>query len=115
MTDTITPDEYRQQVAADMSEDTLQERIEQLAVELGWLRYHTYDSRRSAAGFPDLVMVRRGRIVWRELKSMKGRVSADQRTWLDALEKANADVGVWRPIDLLDGTVLAELMKEPAA
>jgi len=114
VTETITPSQYREQVAGDMSEDTLQTRIEQLAKELGWLRYHTYDSRRSAAGFPDLVMVRRGRIVWRELKSMKGRVSADQRKWLDALETANADVGIWRPIDLLDGTVQAELMKEPA-
>lgn len=113
MTDTITPDEYRQQLAADMSEDTLQTRVEQIARELGWRHYHTYNSRRSQPGFPDLVMVRRGRIVWRELKSMKGRVSADQRKWLDALEKANADVGVWRPIDLLDGTVLADLMKEP--
>lgn len=114
MTAVITASGYRQQLAADMAEDTLQTRVEQIARELGWLRYHTYDSRRSAAGFPDLVMVRRGRIVWRELKSMKGRVSSDQRKWLDALEKANADVGIWRPIDLLDGTVLAELMKEPA-
>lgn len=113
MTNTLTTSEYREQLAANMSEDTLQTRVEQLARELGWLRYHTYDSRRSQAGFPDLVMVRRGRIVWRELKTMKGRVSADQRKWLDALETANADVGVWRPIDLLDGTILAELMKEP--
>jgi hypothetical protein len=114
VTNTITSSEYRQQIAADMTEATLQTRVEQIALELGWLRYHTYDSRRSQAGFPDLVMVRRGRIVWRELKSMKGKVSTDQRKWLDALEKANADVGVWRPTDLLDGTVLAELMREPA-
>ena len=27
------------------------------AVPAGWMVYHTYDSRRSTAGFPDLVLV----------------------------------------------------------
>lgn len=109
----ITTSQYRDQVAAAMSEDELQAKVEALAREFGWIFYHTHDSRRSQKGFPDLVMVRRGRIIWRELKTMTGKPTPEQRTWLDALAKANADVGIWRPIDLLNETVLAELMKEP--
>lgn len=35
----------------------------------GWLVYHTHDSRRSAEGFPDLVMLRLSRMVVAELKT----------------------------------------------
>lgn len=113
MTLPLTTTQYRQHQADAMSEDTLQTRVEQLARELGWIHYHTYNSRRSQPGFPDLVLVRRGRIVWRELKTSRGKPSADQKKWLDALAVANADVGIWRPIDLLNETILDELTKEP--
>lgn len=69
----------------------------------GWIAYHTHDARRSNPGFPDLVLVRRERLVFAELKSDKGRERPDQTVWLDALEvveKAAPDaVGVylWRP------------------
>lgn len=109
MTRSMTTTQYRQVIADEMPEDTLQARVEELAVELGWLIYHTYDSRRSRAGFPDVVMIRGNRIMWRELKAAKGEVSEEQRTWIEALTKARADVGVWRPAHLLDGTILAEL------
>lgn len=115
MTKPMTTSEYRDYVAAGMAEADLQSRVERLARELGWLIYHTHDSRRSQAGFPDLVLVRRGRLVWRELKTMKGKVTPEQQEWLDALTVANADVGVWRPIDLLDETILDELTAERAA
>ena len=32
--------------------------VVELAKRFGWLLYHTHNSRRSASGFPDLVMVR---------------------------------------------------------
>ena len=51
----------------------------------GWLVYHTFDSRRSGAGFPDLFMVRGNRAVAIECKASKGRVTDDQRRWLQAL------------------------------
>lgn len=59
----------------------------------------THDSRRSPAGFPDLVLVHpiKRRTIFRELKAMKGRVSAAQVQWLDALASAGQDAGVWRP------------------
>lgn len=51
-----------------------------------WHAYHTHDSRRSAAGFPDLVLVKPPRLLFLETKSESGRVTAAQQTWLTALE-----------------------------
>jgi len=75
----------------------------------GWLVYHTHDSRHSAAGFPDLVLVRAGRLVFAELKrnarterAQARQVTADQAAWLAALGDVKADaveVYVWRPVD----------------
>lgn len=95
-----------------MSEKNFQTRVIQLAKFHGWeLVYHTHDSRRSVPGFPDLVLVssRRGRVMFRELKASKGRVSPEQREWLAALGVAGQDVGIWKPADLLDGSIVAEL------
>lgn len=63
------------------------------------LVYHVYDSRRSNPGFPDLVILGTRGVLWRELKSAKGRTSKDQKTWIAALERAGEDVAVWRPED----------------
>lgn len=65
----------------------------------GWLVYHTYDSRRSEPGFPDLTLVRRGRVIFAEVKRQKGKVSVHQQAWLHALAGAGAEVYVWRPSD----------------
>lgn len=111
MAELVTIDEYQRQVAAEMRENALQDQIEALAFDLGWLTYHTHDSRRSDPGWPDLAMVhpKRGRFIVRELKTMRGRVSADQRKWLDGLTAAGIDAGVWRPIDYVNRTVEHEL------
>ena len=37
-----------------------------------WLCYHTHDSRHSAAGFPDLLLVRGRRLMAAELKTARG-------------------------------------------
>jgi hypothetical protein len=71
---------------------------------LGWRVYHTYDSRRSNPGFPDLVLVRDGFALFIELKAEKGRVSIAQQEWIDALdlvagETDRVGVFVWRPSD----------------
>lgn len=95
-----------------MAEKPFQARVIQLAKFHGFeLVYHTHNSQRSAPGFPDLVMVstRHKRILYRELKSTKGRVSADQQAWLDALSACGQDAGMWRPADLLSGLIVAEL------
>lgn len=65
----------------------------------GWLVYHTHDSRRSAAGFPDLVLVRAGVLIFAELKTAKGRLSFQQEEWLEVLRETHACVFLWRPAD----------------
>lgn len=104
--------EYLADVAAAMKEDALQAKVIAVARDLGFLAYHTHDSRRSERGWPDLVLVHptRGRLLYRELKQEERYPTADQRKWLDALRVAGADVGVWRPLDLLEQRVHAELL-----
>lgn len=96
--------EFRQQLGKSMTERQLQEHVVALAKQLGWMVYHTYDSRRSQPGFPDLVLVR-GVVLYRELKAVNGVLSPEQKAWLQCLRVAGADAGVWRPWHLLDGTV----------
>lgn len=138
----MTPDQYRAEYAARMTEAQLQaavlgtRRRPGLADSLGWLGYHTHRSDRSPAGFPDLVLVHpgRARLAFAELKRQKGaNPSPAQREWLDALgviadrvvrpgtapaavpeqitgkPVASVDVYLWRPLDLLDGTIEAAL------
>ena len=64
---------------------------------MGWRCYHPHDSRRSRAGFPDLVMVRRPRVIFAELKSERGKLSRDQFDWLGALDQCGQEVYVWKP------------------
>ena len=85
--------------AALVSERDFQAAVVELAHLQGWRTYHTHDSRRSAAGFPDLTLARGSRLVFVELKSERGRVTSDQRGWLDALGETPAEVYVWRPAD----------------
>ena len=81
----------------DVLEKDWQKQVRELAQTLGWRRaYHTFDSRRSDTGFPDLVLVR-DRVVFLELKREKGKVSPDQREWLRALTAAKAEVYLARP------------------
>jgi len=51
------------------------------------------------AGFPDLVLARRGHIIFMELKSEKGKLSREQESWLDALEGPGVVVDVFKPSD----------------
>lgn len=104
-----TPTDELLRRAKTMTENDLQSCIENTARYRGWRTYHTHDSRRSQAGFPDLVLVRGTRILWRELKTMTGRLRPEQHAWLNDLTTAGADASIWRPIDWLDGTIDREL------
>jgi len=92
------PATARQVLDRHVTEGQLQRQVLELARLRGWLAFHDYDSRRSESGFPDLVMVRE-RVVFAELKSATGRLSAAQRQWLDRLTTAGAEVYCWRPSD----------------
>jgi hypothetical protein len=82
--------------AAPVSEKRFQAKVIQLAKLQGWAVYHTYDSRRSSPGLPDLILVRE-RVLWRELKTDVGRLTTDQLAWIARLKDGQADVDVWRP------------------
>lgn len=72
-----------------------QQAIIDLAKLRGWLVYHTHDSRRSAPGFPDLVLVRGKRILYREIKVGSRKPTPEQIRWIDALQAAGQDAKVW--------------------
>ena len=67
---------------------------------LGLPYYHTYRSRRSEPGFPDVVIVSRPKVIFAELKAETGVVSLAQQSWLDALGGCNKiETYLWRPDD----------------
>jgi len=71
--------------------------------------YHTFNSRRSVAGWPDLALCGSRRLIFRELKTDTGRVSPEQQTWGLMLRSAGQDWDVWRPSDLRSGRIQREL------
>lgn len=69
-----------------LSETAFQGQIVQLARMLGFLTYHTLDSRGSERGFYDLVLQRAPRLIQMELKRQTGStavLTTDQVRWLD--------------------------------
>lgn len=99
---------------SELTEKQWARQVADLADLFGYRRYHTYRSDRSPAGFPDEVLVGRGRILFAELKrqppkskrdpakevlSSVHRLSPLQRDWLDDLTKNGAETYVWVPSD----------------
>ena len=97
----------RRKILAEITEADWLGWVTLTARTFSWLAYHTHDSRHSAAGFPDLVLVRGESIIYAELKSERGKVTAAQQEWLDALAATGTETHVWRPSDQDD--VLARL------
>lgn len=92
--------EARQSLTA-IDEKAFQRMVMDLARYNGWRVYHTFDARRSEPGFPDLVIAQRNRPLWLvELKSLRGRVTPAQWSWIDTLRTATGVRSeVWRPDD----------------
>lgn len=106
---TMTTAEARLRDALAMPEKALLEQVREAARVLGLRCYHTHDSRRSEPGFPDVVLVGRHGVLWRELKTHTGRLTRDQQDWIDRLHIAGQDAAVWRPSDLITGRVLDQM------
>lgn len=86
-----------------VDERTFQEAVIEAASLYGWRVYHTYDSRRSTAGFPDLVLVKPPLLVVVELKTERGQATRAQLEWLHDLEECDTIVvDLWRPSDFDD-------------
>lgn len=96
-----------------MSEKQFREQVIDLARWLGWRLYFTWQSIHSPAGFPDLVLVRRGRLIFVELKSEKGRLTPEQALWLKELKQIpGIEVYTWRPGDFNE---VARVLRREAA
>lgn len=98
-----------------MPEAHLQNAITQLAFNLGWQSYHTFNSRRSREGFPDLVLWHpvAHRTLFVELKDHKRQVTQTQESCLVTLHQAGNEVYVWRPADWITGRVEELLRVRP--
>lgn len=85
---------------APLTEAQWQERVVDLATWRGWRTFHVYDSRRSTAGWPDLILCRGDRMLAWELKRDTGRATRQQLEWLAALSLIpGVDARVVRPAD----------------
>lgn len=106
--------------ALAMTERQWSDTVVDLATTLGWKVYRTDNAtriivRRSGArvrvrnvnaggvGYPDLTMVRRGRVVFAELKRSRRssyKATPEQVEWMAALEQVpGATVALWTPED----------------
>ena len=84
-----------------VTEREFDRQVRDFAKMTGWMTYHTWLPIHSPAGFPDLCLVRRDRIVFAELKSAKGKTTPKQDEWLEALRATGkVEVYLWRPDDL---------------
>jgi len=83
------------------TEKDFQEQVRQLALLCGFEHiFHTWDSRHSPAGFPDLIILKDGRMIVAELKREGEQPSAEQYFWLLEFSKIpGAEVYLWRPSD----------------
>jgi len=81
-----------------------------------WLRAHFRAARTSRGwrtpveadgkGFPDLVLVRAGRMKVVELKGDGGKLSHEQELWLAAFSTVpNVEVHVWSPAEWISGEI----------
>lgn len=73
----------------------------------GWRTPARYDGK----GFPDLVLVRPGRLVFVELKCGRNTLSAEQADWLEALRAAGQEAYVFTDSDWRAGIIEATLLR----
>ena len=88
-------------VALSLSERDLQKQVRAMLYQFGWKTAVTWTSLHSPKGFPDIFAVRYAACTLQqcesdehpteavaiELKSEKGKVSAEQEAWLDLLRR----------------------------
>lgn len=74
--------------------------IRRVASTAGWEVYHTYSSKRSEPGFPDVVLTDGESLLMMELKDNRGKPTLDQARWLQLLaHTGKVETGIWRPRD----------------
>ena len=97
----------RAAVHALVTEDQFERWVIGVARRAGWHGVHTRKSFgvtmgvfiEDAYGIPDWIFSNGRRTIWRELKTMRGRVSRHQLVWIQRLVASGQDAKVWRPSD----------------
>lgn len=109
---------YTEKKLRSITESEWQTHVITIARLNGWSFYHPPDNRPGrngkvqyvVAGWPDLVLVRDGRMVVAELKTRLGKTTAAQDKWLAELALVpGIEAHVWRPGD--DDKVIATLRR----
>ena len=108
-----------------MTERQLSEAIQQLALYLQWRDFSIIDTAvrvkravagvtvldrvvpavRTSKGWPDHALTKDGRLIFAELKTMRGRLTSEQVEWLTALAQTAAEVYLWRPTHWHSGAI----------
>ena len=94
-----------------LSESSFQSVVIEIARWHGWKVFHPMPAMNARGrwathqigdpGFPDLTLVHPTHgLLFAELKSLTGRLSAAQIAWINTLRAAGCAVVVWRPSDL---------------
>lgn len=85
------------------TEASFMRAVMQAAKLHGWECWHDVDSRKNAAGLPDLILLRGGVCIFAELKTDAGRLRPAQARYQELLAAVEAKAGgavrvfVWRP------------------
>jgi hypothetical protein len=97
--------------AASMSEKQLDGAVRRLMNDLGLapFAFHPYGAGRYRAGYPDWTIAGDRGLLFRELKTERGRLTAAQTAWIERLRALGLDADVWRPRDLHAGRIGREL------
>ncbi len=104
-----------------LTEAEFQKQVVELAKRHGWMVSHVYRTRTAkgawrtsttAVGFPDLVLLRPGQLVFLELKAEGGKASPEQLVWIKTLQSVlGVEAYVVRPSEWDD---LVALLTDPA-
>ena len=87
-------------------------KIRDKAGQLGVLAQHFPDSRRAwLPGWPDLMLIGLGGVLFREIKTHRGRVEPAQWACGDRILKAGGNWAVWREHDWHSGLIEIELYR----
>jgi len=87
-----------QTIDSTITEKAFRQQVISLAKICGWKHYFTWTSIHSPRGMPDLVLCRPPRLIFAELKTMKGQLSEYQIEWMDLLsDTPHSEVYLWRP------------------
>jgi VRR-NUC domain len=82
-----------------ISERRYQRQVTDYAEMLGWHWWHTLRSEGSPKGWPDLVLIKRPRIVFLEIKAQRTPVTPEQQACINELRACGQECYIVRPSD----------------